>query len=246
MTCLTPLTLILTFDHKRVTFHRLHNQIWSWRKLFRIYLSASNTWTGRLAQIPSWWTALRSTATTGVASSARDVILFRYRDSQLCQPFNREHEEHEADFDLSTADANAKSHVGLHTKLDCGPGSRKASGQPTWWRRSRQPAFVSPIPLQSFGRLKYLWGDTPSYDVLNMAMNEGGGYNQDLALCLAGKSTTPHALIPAATDPKRLVTFAMSWFQSSPCRRPLTGPVSAFSTIKTQWSSAAPLLCFSF
>ena len=44
------------------------------------------------------------------------------------------------------------------------------------------------MPFIHFGGKKHLWGNIPLYDILNLVKNEGEGYNEDLALCFAGKS----------------------------------------------------------
>lgn len=39
---------------------------------------------------------------------------------------------------------------------------------------------------QDFGGKKYLWGNTPAFDVLNLESNEGVDYNEQLNLLFAG------------------------------------------------------------
>ena len=39
---------------------------------------------------------------------------------------------------------------------------------------------------KTFGHLRYLWGNVPAYDVLNLPQNEGKAYDRDLNLCFAG------------------------------------------------------------
>lgn len=38
-----------------------------------------------------------------------------------------------------------------------------------------------------FETLRDLWGDVPSFDILNLPKNEGTNYGKDLALCFGGK-----------------------------------------------------------
>lgn len=40
--------------------------------------------------------------------------------------------------------------------------------------------------MTSFGETKYLWGNVPAFDILNMASNEGENYANDLRLLFAG------------------------------------------------------------
>ncbi len=46
---------------------------------------------------------------------------------------------------------------------------------------------MSDIPFVTFGHLRYLWGNVPAFDVLNLPNNEGADYGQDLNVCFAGK-----------------------------------------------------------
>lgn len=82
-----------------------------------------------------------------------------------------------------------KAHWHLH-KADCKSELREANWQPTWWREKRKPTFdglSESTSFDPFGTLRYLWGGVPSFDVLNLAKNEGTGYGNDLALCFAGE-----------------------------------------------------------
>ena len=40
---------------------------------------------------------------------------------------------------------------------------------------------------ETFGHLRYLWGNIPAYDILNLQENEGAAYDRDLNLCFAGE-----------------------------------------------------------
>lgn len=64
----------------------------------------------------------------------------------------------------------------------------KAEWKPDWATTGRTPAFVgNGPPLVMFGGNKYLWGNVPAIDVLQLAKNEGDNYDQDLHLLFAGK-----------------------------------------------------------
>jgi hypothetical protein len=43
-------------------------------------------------------------------------------------------------------------------------------------------------PLTIFGAKKYLWGNVPAYDVVQLSANEGKAYSRDLRLLFAGAS----------------------------------------------------------
>jgi hypothetical protein len=50
----------------------------------------------------------------------------------------------------------------------------------------------------SFGLNKYLWGNVPAFDVLNLKDNEGATYGKDLRIYFGGRSLMqgPHDLNP--------------------------------------------------
>lgn len=52
----------------------------------------------------------------------------------------------------------------------------------------RQPDFEGNLlpPYLGFGTVKYLWGNVPSIDVLQLGENEGATYSSDLSLLFAG------------------------------------------------------------
>lgn len=63
---------------------------------------------------------------------------------------------------------------------------------PAWHREGRLPAWETNETVSNFhnplGGGKYLWGNTPAGDVLNLERNEGLSYADDIALLFAGKS----------------------------------------------------------
>jgi hypothetical protein len=49
----------------------------------------------------------------------------------------------------------------------------KGSWEPEWYRSGRQPAFIGEGPsLAMFGNRKYLWGNMPALDILQLQNNE--------------------------------------------------------------------------
>lgn len=68
----------------------------------------------------------------------------------------------------------------------------KAEWLPCWESERRMPAFANPQLASRqhnpFGAGKYLWGNVPAIDVLNMAQNEGIDYTRDIAILFAGRS----------------------------------------------------------
>ncbi len=67
----------------------------------------------------------------------------------------------------------------------------KESWRPAWEREGREPAWAKGAAAQNwhnpFGGDKYLWGNTPAFDVLKLEQNEGLKYREDLALLFAGQ-----------------------------------------------------------
>lgn len=81
-----------------------------------------------------------------------------------------------------------KAHWPEH-RPDCRSDLLKESWQPGWAREGRKPAFMDSgiAPFVSFGRNKYLWGNIPAVDILQLKANEGEGYEGPLGLLFAGK-----------------------------------------------------------
>ncbi|KAL9041133.1 MAG: hypothetical protein Q9214_004213 [Letrouitia sp. 1 TL-2023] len=68
----------------------------------------------------------------------------------------------------------------------------KATWKPSWVAEARKPAFIGdddekayPFDAVSCGRQKYLWGNVPALDVLNLQQNEGADFSEDLRLLFA-------------------------------------------------------------
>lgn len=67
----------------------------------------------------------------------------------------------------------------------------KVTWEPSWAVKAREPAFIgsegSPlVDMASHGRKKYLWGNVPAIDLLNLQQNEGVDFTEDLRLLFAG------------------------------------------------------------
>ncbi|KAL5347467.1 hypothetical protein ACLOAV_007779 [Pseudogymnoascus australis] len=77
-----------------------------------------------------------------------------------------------------------KSHWALH-KTDCKSLLGKKTWTPDWVLKSRTPAFVQGGIGVDFGGKKYLWGNIPSLDVLQLGSNEGNNYRGQLNLLFA-------------------------------------------------------------
>ncbi|KFY89500.1 hypothetical protein V500_05642 [Pseudogymnoascus sp. VKM F-4518 (FW-2643)] len=78
-----------------------------------------------------------------------------------------------------------KSHWALH-KTDCKSSLGKETWAPDWVLENRKPAFVQEGGIGvAFGGKKYLWGNIPSLDVLQLGLNEGNDYRGQLNLLFA-------------------------------------------------------------
>ena len=84
-----------------------------------------------------------------------------------------------------------QDHWSVH-KSDCRSPLMKDTWRPSWVVEARQPAFITSemegplVGSISHGRQKYLWGNVPAIDLLNLQRNEGVDYAEDLRLLFAG------------------------------------------------------------
>lgn len=84
-----------------------------------------------------------------------------------------------------------QDHWSVH-KSDCKSPLMKDTWRPSWVVEARQPAFITSekegplVGWTSHGRQKYLWGNVPAIDLLNLQRNEGVDYAEDLRLLFAG------------------------------------------------------------
>lgn len=64
----------------------------------------------------------------------------------------------------------------------------KKTWKPSWHTEKRKAAFVGDdADLVSFGMQKYLWGNVPAIELLNVKDNESDATGRDFRLLLAGK-----------------------------------------------------------
>lgn len=67
----------------------------------------------------------------------------------------------------------------------------KTTWRPSWEAEQRQPHFVTNITsvadlATTHGKQKFLWGNVPALDVLNLDANEGIHYKNDINILFAG------------------------------------------------------------
>lgn len=77
------------------------------------------------------------------------------------------------------------SHWSRH-KIECKSTLGKKTWQPAWVLENRTPAFIGTGIGETFGAMKYLWGNVPAFDVLELGSNEGEEYTGDLRILFAG------------------------------------------------------------
>lgn len=83
-----------------------------------------------------------------------------------------------------------QTHWSIH-KGDCKSPLMKATWRPSWVVEARRPAFINDdqnqfVDMLAHGRQKYLWGNVPAIDILNLQQNEGVDFTGDLRLLFAG------------------------------------------------------------
>ncbi|KAG8525730.1 uncharacterized protein KY384_000490 [Bacidia gigantensis] len=82
--------------------------------------------------------------------------------------------------------------------------SKELSSIPTWAKENRKPAFIGGgenIPFTTFGQLKFLWGNVPAYDILDLERNEGATFDQDINLCFAASGDLRNLIHTMKTIP---------------------------------------------
>ncbi|KAF3032330.1 hypothetical protein E8E12_003854 [Didymella heteroderae] len=73
----------------------------------------------------------------------------------------------------------------------------KGTWEPEWYRNDRQPAFIGDGPLLAmFGKKKYLWGNMPALDILQLQNNESKTYtvSHDFNLLFAASGDLRNAI----------------------------------------------------
>jgi hypothetical protein len=92
-----------------------------------------------------------------------------------------------------------------HHKKGCKSPFMKGTWEPEWYRSGRQPAFVGEgSPLAMFGNKKYLWGNMPALDILQLQHNESKSCetSQDFNLLFAASGDLRNALKTIAGLPE--------------------------------------------
>ncbi|EED14356.1 conserved hypothetical protein [Talaromyces stipitatus ATCC 10500] len=99
-----------------------------------------------------------------------------------------------------------KSHWSHH-KIECKSALGKETWQPAWVLEKRTPAFIGTGIGETFGATKYLWGNVPAFDVLELGSNEGEEYEGDLRILLqsGGSFETEISLPIASGDLRNLI-----------------------------------------
>ncbi|CZR50286.1 uncharacterized protein PAC_00158 [Phialocephala subalpina] len=97
-----------------------------------------------------------------------------------------------------------KAHWPQHKKVCKSPMS-KESWRPAWDLEGREPPWAATAVRKNlhnpFGENKYLWGNTPALDVLNLEQNEGLGHQEDLSLLFAASGDWRHVVKTIASLP---------------------------------------------
>ncbi|KFY92810.1 hypothetical protein V500_04013 [Pseudogymnoascus sp. VKM F-4518 (FW-2643)] len=98
-----------------------------------------------------------------------------------------------------------KAHWLEHKKY-CKSPMGKDKWRPAWHCERRQPAWETDAaasnPHNPFRSGKYLWGNTPALDVLQLEQNEGLDYADDIALLFAASGDLRHVVKTIANIPE--------------------------------------------
>ncbi|KAI1420169.1 hypothetical protein F5Y12DRAFT_788466 [Xylaria sp. FL1777] len=78
-------------------------------------------------------------------------------------------------------------------RQDCNSPIMKGSWKPRWITENRPPTFMTHGNTLhvGFGTAKYLWGNVPAIDVIQLGQNEGVGYQNPINLLFAGHYKSP-------------------------------------------------------
>ncbi|KAH8674391.1 hypothetical protein BGZ60DRAFT_468760 [Tricladium varicosporioides] len=101
-----------------------------------------------------------------------------------------------------------RAHWPEHKKA-CRSPMAKEHWRPAWDREGRIPHWASGVASTNwhnvFGGSKYLWGNTPAVDVLNLERNEGIDYKEDIALLFAASGDLRHVVRTIASLPHNMM-----------------------------------------
>ncbi|KAI0185492.1 hypothetical protein EV127DRAFT_348191 [Xylaria flabelliformis] len=95
------------------------------------------------------------------------------------------------------------AHWPTHRK-DCQSPIMKGTWKPRWIAESRQPTFMTheaqdPV---SFGVVKYLWGNVPAFDVIQLGQNEGANFRNPINLLFAASGDLRNIVLSVANLPQ--------------------------------------------
>ncbi|KAI1359481.1 hypothetical protein F5Y08DRAFT_349648 [Xylaria arbuscula] len=95
------------------------------------------------------------------------------------------------------------AHWPIHRK-DCQSHLMKGSWKPHWVMEQRSPAFMdsSNAGYPGFGALKYLWGNVPAVDVVQLGQNEGTNYQKPISLLFAASGDLRNVVLSVASLPQ--------------------------------------------
>ncbi|KAI1287182.1 hypothetical protein F5Y03DRAFT_405643 [Xylaria venustula] len=83
---------------------------------------------------------------------------------------------------------------------DCQSPLLKGTWKPRWMTQNQQPAFIGGSESQMvFGTVKYLWGNVPAIDVIQLAQNEGINFQKPLDLLFAASGDLRNVVL-SVTD----------------------------------------------
>ncbi|KAM3550499.1 hypothetical protein ARSEF4850_008310 [Beauveria asiatica] len=113
--------------------------------------------------------------------------------------------------------------------------------RPAWEREGREPSWAVGLEAGNahnpFGGCKFLWGNTPAIDVLQIDRNEGRTYRRDIALLFAASGDLRHVVKTISalqTSVKRHVTIDINDLEFSVVAR---NAILLLLALKTQASS---------
>ncbi|KAI1262719.1 hypothetical protein F5Y18DRAFT_438850 [Xylariaceae sp. FL1019] len=85
-------------------------------------------------------------------------------------------------------------------RKDCQSPLLKGTWKPRWMTQNRQPAFMGDSEsMTKFGAPKYLWGNVPAIDVVQLAQNEGINFQKPLDLLFAASGDLRNVVL-SVTD----------------------------------------------
>ncbi|KAI0531843.1 hypothetical protein GGR58DRAFT_518185 [Xylaria digitata] len=93
-------------------------------------------------------------------------------------------------------------HWPTHRK-DCRSPIMKGTWKPRWVSENRTPAFMSPLPGHvEFGAVKYLWGNVPAFDVIQLGQNEGADFQTPINLLFAASGDLRNVVLSVTNLPQ--------------------------------------------